>query len=324
MFKFLPGKPKASILKKIKVLSLSLLFVVISLVVLLSTPKAIKLTESKVFSSQNQSQQLGQLLMDAPVEKKVEAEIVDSNIPPPDFSAEAILVFDVISGKILYQKNIHERLSPASTTKIMTALVSQDVYKSADILTVTPQSLVGGSSMGLVDGERLTYRSLLYGMLLNSGNDAAYTIAVNYPGGFEQFVAAMNQKVAQLNLKDTNFTNPAGFDNKDHYSSAYDLSQIAKELISSPQLSKIVSTKETSIISLDKTHQHPLKNVNKLLSEDGVIGIKTGYTLESGENLVGLVERNNHEVITVILHSQDRFGESKKLMDWVFENFVWK
>lgn len=206
----------------------------------------------------------------------------------------------------------------------MTALVAIEHFKPADILVVTEDSLVGGSTMGLKVGESLTFRSLLYGMMLNSGNDAAYTIAINYPGGFYAFIDQMNKKAGELGLRNTHFQNPAGFDNESHYSSTQDLLKVAKAAMQNSQFAKVVSTKETSVISWDKSNAHELKNLNKLLSIEGVLGIKTGFTEKSGENFVGLVERGGHKVMTVVLDSDDRFGESEALMDWVFQNYSWE
>lgn len=296
----------------------------ITLLLIISTPKIVAMTEIKVLS-ENQPQLKAVLAQyEVAEEKPKQIQIKDLGLTPPQFSAQAVLAQDLTTGQILFQKNIHQRLSPASTTKIMTALVALDYYKSADILTVKPESLVEGSTMGLKLGEQLSFRSLLYGMMLNSGNDAAFTLAANYPGGVGGFVDKMNQKANELNLHDTNFQNPAGFDSPLNYSSAYDLAIIAKQAQENSQLARIVSTKETSVESWDKTQEHLLKNLNKLLSEDGVIGIKTGYTDIAGENLVGLVDRNGKKILTVVLSSSDRFGETKSLMDWVYQNFEWE
>lgn len=249
--------------------------------------------------------------------------IVTRDIPAPTFTGEGVLAIDYDTNQILYQKNIHKRLSPASTTKVMTGLVAVDQFQQGDTLTVMPEDMVGGSTMGLNVGEKLSFRGLLYGMLLNSGNDAAYTVASNYPGGLPAFIVAMNSRVQQLNLTDTHFQNPAGLDDPNHYSSAYDLSVIAKAAVEHPSLARVVATRETEVTTLDKSKLHELKNVNQLLNEPGVMGIKTGFTEIAGENLVGLVERDGHKVITVILKSNDRFGETKALMDWVYKNYSW-
>ncbi len=296
---------------------------------LMATPKVVNLVDSTLVLAQNESWKTPAYVQSPNssqvigIQKKPQVNIVNNQIIPPKIYSKSAVVIDLDSNKILFDKGGSQRLSPASTTKIMTALVSKDYFKAGDVLTVSKESLVGGSTMGLNIGEQMSYRSLLYGMLLNSGNDAAYTIAVNYPGGLGGFVGKMNEKVSELGLTDTHFQNPAGFDNAEHITSAYDLALIAKEAMKDPTLSRIVSTKETSVMSWDKSHKHLLANLNKLLGENGVIGVKTGTTDLAGESLVGLVERDGHRVITVVLNSPDRFGETKQLMDWVYENYQW-
>lgn len=254
------------------------------------------------------------------------------NIPPtsrginiPNFSAKAVLVKDLLSGEILYEKNLKERLPIASTTKIMTALVASEYFAQNAPMTVKNGAGVTGATAGLVEGETLSFRSLLYGMLLNSGNDATYSIAENYPGGVLGFVTAMNNKVTKLGLQNTKFDNPAGFDSPKHFSSAEDLALISEDALKNPQLIKVFATKETEVLSLDKKYRHKLFNLNKLLSSvTGVLGIKTGFTKEAKENLVGLVERGGHKILTVVLGSDDRFGETAELIEWTYANFTWQ
>lgn len=298
---------------------------VISSLFLLTGPQAINLVESKVISSnlkpEKSADSEDKVLGEA---KQPIIELVTANLPQPTITAVAAIAQDLQTDQTLYQKNIHTRLAPASTTKIMTALVSSEYFNNADLLTVPAQAIVGGSSMGLAAGEQLTFRSVLYGMMLNSGNDAAFTIAYNYPGSYKAFILKMNLKAKELGLTDTNFDNPAGFDSPTHYSSAYDLSQIAKAAIKNAKLGHVYSTKETSVTSIDKSKVHVLKNLNKLLNIDGFVGIKTGTTENAGESFVGLVEKNNQAILTVMLNSQDRFGETEKLLDWIFKNYSWK
>ncbi len=292
---------------------------------LIATSKASNIIEGKITFLGNQKQDKVKPIISnvAGAENEEVVNIVDKKLPHPKISARAALVEDFESGTILYQKNIFDPLPPASTTKIMTALIASEHFKPGDVLTVPSEALVGGSSMGAVAGERLSFRSLLYGMMLNSGNDAAYTIAWNFPGGVGAFIDRMNQKASELGLKNTHFENPAGFDSSNHFSSASDLAKLAKIVAEDYQMAKVVSTKETSVASWDKTNQHILKNLNKLLEEDGVVGIKTGYTENAKENLVGLIERDGHKILTVILNSDDRFGETKTLIDWVEQNYSW-
>lgn len=259
------------------------------------------------------------------------AGIQKYNIPPvskdltlPNFSARAVLIKDLETEAILYQKDANVSLPIASTTKIMTALVASEYFKQNSVLTVGSSASTPGSKVGLINGENLTFRSLLYGMLLNSGNDAAFAIAENYPGGVLGFVSAMNKKILELNLKNTHFDNPAGFDSPGHFSSARDLSEITEEALKNTALARIFATKETNIVSLNKKYTHRLLNLNKLLSQiNGVLGVKTGTTEGAKENLVTLVERDGHRVLLVMLGSNDRFGETTKLIDWTYANFTW-
>ncbi|OGE15468.1 hypothetical protein A3F00_04975 [Candidatus Daviesbacteria bacterium RIFCSPHIGHO2_12_FULL_37_11] len=249
---------------------------------------------------------------------------VNSGFPIPGFSARSVLIKDLTTDTLLFQKDANISFPIASTTKIMTALVANEYFRPNSILTASSSASIGGAKIGLTYGEKLNFRSLLYGMLLNSGNDAAFAIAENYPGGVAQFVKAMNKKALNLNLSSTHFDNPAGFDSPSHYSSAMDLSKITEEALKNPDLAKIFATKETQVSSIDKQQKHKLVNLNKLLtSVSGILGVKTGYTDAAKENLVGLVERNGHKVLTVVLGSDDRFGETEKLVEWAYSNFVW-
>lgn len=246
------------------------------------------------------------------------------NIPPPAFGARAVLVKDLASGATLYQKDTSTPLPIASTTKIMTALVASEYFKPNSVLTVKVGAATTGAKVGLLPGEDLTFRSLLYGMLLNSGNDAAFTLAENYPGGVLGFVHGMNKKVMDLNLQNTHFDNPAGYDGPKHFSSADDLAIITEEALKDSVLARIFATKQTSIVSLDKKYTHRLSNLNRLLSQvKGVLGVKTGYTKQAKENLVTYVDRDGHQILTVVLGSDDRFGESTKLIEWTYDNFIW-
>lgn len=299
---------------------ISTLLILIGITTALVLPKAAEFVDqSLVFVEipQNNSQVAGI--------QKYNIPPVSLNIAPPQFSARSVLVKDLETDTILYQKDAGLRLPIASTTKIATALVASEYFQQSSDLTVNRGAEITGAKVGLIKGENLSFRSLLYGMLLNSGNDAAFTIAENYPGGILGFVSAMNKKAGELDLKNTHFENPAGFDNAQHFSSASDLAKITEETLKNPQLSRIFATKETSILSLDKKYQHQLHNLNKLLSEvKGVMGVKTGFTQEAKENLVTFVDRDGHKILTVVLGSDDRFGESTNLIEWTYKNFIWQ
>lgn len=293
--------------------------ILIAVIVASAVPFLLSLTDNLLISlqiPQNSSQVAGI--------QKYSSPPVSKNLTLPEFSARAVLIKDLATSTTLYQKDAGISLPVASTTKIMTALVASEYFKQNSVLTVGSSAGTPGSKVGLVSGENLTFRALLYGMLLNSGNDAAYTLAENYPGKILGFVSAMNKKALELGLVNTHFDNPAGFDSPNHYSSAEDLSKITEEALKNYQLAKIFATKETSIVSLNKKYTHQLFNLNKLLSSvNGVLGVKTGTTEGAKESLVTLVERKGHKILLVLLGSDDRFGETTKLIDWTYTNFSW-
>ncbi len=314
---------RSDLKQTLRILAVITILFLTSAIFLMTGPEAIELIESHASSEnvQKSGLVLSEIRLPTPAPKM---ELISANTLPPKISAVSVIAYDVQTDKMLFEKNIHTKLAPASTTKIMTAVIGSEHFSSGDLLTVPAEAIVGGSTMGLVAGEQITFRSLLYGMMLNSGNDAAFTIAYNYPGGYSVFISKMNERVSELGLKDTHFDNPAGFDSPAHYSSAYDLLQIAKAAKSNAKLGRVFSTKETSVASIDKSQIHILKNLNKLLNQDGVVGIKTGTTEMAGESFVGLVEKDGHNILTVMLNSPDRFGETKSLIDWIFNNYSWK
>lgn len=244
--------------------------------------------------------------------------------PGNDITATGIVIVDVDSNVTLYARNGDELLSPASTTKILTALIALENYNLDDVVTVKTV-LNSGQIIGLVAGERITVENLLYGALIHSGNDAAYALAENYPGGVDSFIEEMNEKAKFLHLDKSHFTNPVGFDDPNHKMSPHDLARLGIVALTNKTLAKMVGIPQITVSDVTHTYFHPLKNVNQLLGKiPGVGGIKTGWTEEAGENLVTLVERDNHRVILVVLHSKDRFGETTKLIDWVFGNYQWE
>lgn len=250
-----------------------------------------------------------------PLDKKIES--------PPQLSAEGIVVLDVNSGVTLYTKNPDARLSPASTTKIVTGLVALDKFNLDEILTVKTVEHTK-NIMGLVAGERISFENLLYGLLVYSANDAALTIAENFPGGVNSFVESMNAKAASLHLENTHFANPIGFDDPNQFSTASDLARLTYEALKNKTVAKIVSTRAITVSDESFTYFHDLRNVNQLLGEiPGVAGVKTGYTQNAAECLISLVRRDHSDIIAVVLRSDDRFKDSAILISWIYRNFKW-
>jgi len=236
----------------------------------------------------------------------------------PETSAEGVYVVDLPSFTPILERNKHIKFLPASTAKIITALVAFDIYKTDQIITVK-KGIEDGQVMGLVSGEKITVENLLYGLLVHSGNDAAYVLADNH--GFEKFIDLMNKKAKELKMMDSYFKNPAGLDENNQYTTPFDLALAARVLLENPYLAKIVSTKEITISDVDFKYFHKLTNVNKLLGEiAGLGGLKTGYTEEAGENLVSFYKKNGHQFIIVILKSQDRFYDTTNVINWIEEN----
>jgi len=205
----------------------------------------------------------------------------------------------------------------------MTALIVLENFSLDQVITVTKAYPIG-ENVGFQPGEQITVEQLLYAMLVQSGNDAAEIFAENYPGGRVEFVAAMNRKAAEIHLDNTHFANPTGIDEVGHYSTAVDLARLGDYALRNAEFTKIVGTQSAVVSSVDYSVSHVLNNINELIGNvAGVTGIKTGYTEGAGQSLVTLVERNNHPVIIVVLGSQDRFGDSRKLIEWVYDNFIW-
>ncbi len=243
---------------------------------------------------------------------------------PPELSANGVMIVDLPSGMTLFEKNPDEKLLPASTTKIMTALVTLGEYQLSDIVRVRTV-ISEGQVMGLVPGEMITVENLLYGILVHSANDAAYALAEHFPSGVEGFVAKMNQKAADLSLTNTHFTNPIGFDDEAHYTTAEDLARLSRVALQHPVITKIAAVPQITVSDSQYIYFHPLKNVNELVGKiPGVGGLKTGWTLHAGQSVVTTVQRNSHQVLFVILKSNDRFGETEQLIEWVFTNFRWR
>lgn len=246
------------------------------------------------------------------------------NLPLPEISAVHVFIMDRESKMVLYANNADDRIYPASTTKMMTALVASDYYSLDDQLEVT-RSYPDGVDIGLQPGEKVTVENLLYAALIQSANDAAEVLAENYSGGRAGFISAMNQKAGELNLRHTYFLNPTGLDQTGHYSSASDLARLADYLMNDPYLQRIVSTENAVVTSVDLSSVHPITNVNQLLGKiPGVMGVKTGFTDLAGESLVTLVDRDGHEVIISLLGSTSRFTDTAGLIEWVYANFSWK
>lgn len=250
--------------------------------------------------------------------------IITSTSDPPQLTAKAVFVYDPQSSAVLYQLNPDSRLLPASTTKIMTALVALDEYDLDDIVTVTNANQSIGHRAQLHAGERLYVKDLLKALMISSGNDAALALAQHHPLGYQEFINLMNQKADKLQLNNTHYANVSGVETLGHYSSVHDLALLTQEAMKNDFFTSVVNTQSTSITDITGTIAHQLVNINQLLGTvEGVQGVKTGWTQNAGECLVTYTNRQGNPLIVVVLGSLDRFGESQQLIEWAYQNHTW-
>lgn len=235
----------------------------------------------------------------------------------PSTTAHAAVLYERSTGTVLYGKEMHTRRAPASTTKVMTALLAIELGRMDDIVTVSRKAAgVPGSSARLYPDQKIRLLDLLYGLLLNSGNDAAVAIAEHIAGSEEAFVALMNERARELGLENTRFQNPHGLDAPGHYSTAYDLAILTDTAMNYPLFAQIVATRE------HVTDHGAFRNTNRLLwSMEGALGVKTGTTGQAGYCLVAAVSGEGMELISVVLGSSDRWADSIRLLNYGFDEF---
>lgn len=240
-------------------------------------------------------------------------------------SARAAILMERRSGRVLFAQNADERYPMASTTKIMTALLAVERCGMDEIVTVGPRaSGVTGSSIYLAEGERLTMRQMLLGLMLRSGNDAAVAIAEHIAGDEAAFAALMNERAQALGA-DALFVTANGLDEGEHGASARAMALIACEAMGNPLFRELVATKEAVIPWADSEYSRVLRNKNRLLSGyEGATGVKTGFTAKAGRCLVFSAERDGMELVGVVLKCPAWFEEAERLMDWGFGRFSWE
>lgn len=259
--------------------------------------------------------------------QRPEIDIKDNFVPTlinpnltPALTAQGVYIIELSSSTPILQKNAHQSFLPASTTKMITALTAFDAFSLDSVLTVK-RIIEEGQTVDFVLGERLTLENLLYAILVHSGNDAAYVIADNFPGGEKAFVEAMNKKAASLSMQSSQFKNPAGLDSFGQHTTPFDLSLAGRSILQNQRLAAMVSVKTITVPDVDFTHFHRLSNVNELLGDlPGVGGLKTGYTIDAGENLLTLYKSGDHEFLITIMKSEDRFTDTRAIVDWINNN----
>ncbi len=244
-----------------------------------------------------------------------------ANKNPLYVGAQAYIVIDVATNTILAAKNENTRIYPASTTKLVTALTALNIYPLGEKVKVSEYK--NGKIMELVDGDELTVGDLVKATLIHSANDAAFNLAHKHTKGISGFVEEMNKLVTDIGLKNTNFSNYDGLHQVNHYSSAYDLSQIARLAIKNQTIAETTRLKQAEV-SGSKGIVYKLETTNELLEKVSQIkGLKTGWTPEAGGCFVSLIEVNNKQLIGVILNSEYRFEDTQKIVNWIIDNVSW-
>lgn len=300
----------------------------IVLVLVIGNSFKMEILQKKVFSARPSILQMHNLEIRKP--PKQLANSSDTNI----YAKSAILI-DESSFKVLYEKEPELKVPIASTTKMMTALVILEDYNERlnEPVTITREMInVDGSDIELRPGEKITVENLLKGLLIYSGNDAAYSLA-SYLGGKDEFVEKMNEKAQFLGLDNTHFKDPAGLDDEG-YSTAHELAILGTYAMRNITFAEIVKTPNISLASVDGRLTHELKNSNRMLRSEEqfyypfAIGIKTGFTPAAGHCLVSAAEKDGHRLVAVILNTNEdtltaSAQESRKLLDWGFTNWEW-
>lgn len=251
----------------------------------------------------------------------------------PLIEAESAIVVEVSTGRIIYEKSSTKQMYPASTTKIMTAILVIENCELTDMVTVSESALSnipqGYVTCGLVSGEEISVKDLLYALMLPSANDAAYVLAEHVGGSVEGFADMMNEKAKELGCTSTHFVNPNGIHADDHYTTAYDLSLMAKYAMKNEDFRTIVATKEYTLPATNKydSNDRVLKTTNIMLDESSnyyykyAVGIKTGHTSMAGDCLVAEASRDGLDFISVVLNAE-RFTDTRKLFNYAYDNYT--
>jgi serine-type D-Ala-D-Ala carboxypeptidase (penicillin-binding protein 5/6) len=249
----------------------------------------------------------------------------ENNDPPQiTVSAQAAVLMDQKSGRVLFGKDVHKKLRIASITKVMTAILAIESGKLDEKVTVSNNAYgTEGSSIYLKKGEKITLRNLVYGLLLRSGNDSAVAIAEKVGGSEDGFVYLMNKKARELGMLDTHFANPHGLDDhENHYSSAYDMALLTRYAMKNPEFQKIFGAKYHTAPNPGEKWDRRWKNKNKLLFRyQYSTGGKTGFTKRAGRTLISTASKGNMDLVVVTLNDGDDWKDHQNLFNWGFENY---
>ena len=242
----------------------------------------------------------------------------------PQLSTNFYILIDNETNQILVSENENTRIYPASTTKLVTALTALNIYPLEEVVTIS-KDYVDGKVMELKSGDKVTIKTLVAGLLIHSANDAAFSLASHYPQGITGFVDQMNLLTKKYGLKNTHFVNFDGLHSPDHYSTVYDLSQIARIAIQNSTLRNYVKIKSMELTDIYGQKVYKVLSTNELLGVlPEVEGLKTGWTPEASGSFIALLNIDGHYLISVVAQSEDRFNDTKILLNWAKENLTWR
>ncbi|MGN1386833.1 MAG: D-alanyl-D-alanine carboxypeptidase family protein [Bacillus sp. (in: firmicutes)] len=255
----------------------------------------------------------------------VSPQQADANITSLNVSAEHAVLMELESGRVLFEKDAHEKKRIASITKIMTAILAIESGKLDETVTVSNQAFgTEGSSLFLARGQKMELEDLVYGLMLRSGNDAAVAIAEHVGGSLDGFVFMMNKKAEEIGMRNSSFTNPHGLDNtENHYSTAYDMALLTRYAMNNETFRKISSTKEHHAPNPNEKWDYEWNNKNKMLKlYKYSTGGKTGYTKLAKRTLVSTAEKDGMALVAVTLNAGDDWNDHMALFDAAFEEYT--
>lgn len=244
--------------------------------------------------------------------------------PIADLSATSVYVLTQENGEVLFEHNSNTAYAPASTTKLMTALVARQAFEPERQIMI-PNVPFEDTRQPLQAGEMYQMSELLAALLISSNNTAAYAFAESYPGGYDAFVAKMNETAVLLQLANTHFTNPAGFDDPQHRSTARDLGQLFRVAFKDPLIAALLGETQRPLVAANGLTITQLYNTHQLLySDQRALAGKTGTTDEAKQVLITLMQSGTHPYVLVVLGSEDRYTETTRLANWVDERYTWQ
>jgi D-alanyl-D-alanine carboxypeptidase len=245
-------------------------------------------------------------------------------VSPPILATTSYILIDLDTNQTILSQNPHQKIYPASTTKLATALTALNVYPLEEVVTIT-EAYTEGKVMGLVPQEKITVKSLVDSLLVYSANDAAFNLASHHTGGTIGFIKEMNQLAQKIGMTQTHFTNFDGIHSPEHYSTAYDLAQLARAVTKYSIIRDVVKQQHLLVTDVGQTITHDLVSTNELLGKVPEIeGLKTGWTPEAGGCFVGLINLGGHHLVSVVAQSPDRFADTQKLIDWAKANLTYQ